>query len=91
MPWWKSGRLDGRDLELQGHLLGDEHATGLEGGVPDEAEVLAVDVDLAAQAHALVAERVERGALELEVDDDGAGDIAWRAVKPISVWAVSRT
>src|SRR3546814_13950691 len=69
-----SGVLDGRDVELELDLLGDEHATGLERGVPGEAPVLAVDGDLALEAHADVAERVLGGAGELEGNRDGLGD-----------------
>src|SRR5690606_19646178 len=53
-----SGSLDGRDLELEGDLLADQDTTGLQGGVPGDAEVLAVDDDRALEAGALVAERV---------------------------------
>src|SRR3546814_16771381 len=66
-----SGVLDGRDVELELDLLGDEHATGLERGVPGEAPVLAVDGDLALEAHADVAERGLGGAGELEGKRDG--------------------
>src|SRR5690606_31629061 len=66
-----AGVADRRDVEGQGDLLADQHAAGLERGVPGDAPVLAVDDDLAGDADALVAERVGRRALELEVDGDG--------------------
>src|SRR5207253_2750741 len=45
---------DGGHLELEGHLLADEHTAGLEGGVPVDAPVLAVDDRLAFEADAVV-------------------------------------
>src|SRR6476646_5629852 len=42
--------LEGRDLELEDDLLADEDAAGLEGGVPADAPVLAVDGHVALQA-----------------------------------------
>ena len=71
----ESGVLDGGDVELQLDLLGDEHAAGLERGVPGEAPVLAVDGDLALEAHAEVAERVLSGAGLLEHDGDGLAGV----------------
>src|SRR5690606_23572713 len=64
---------DGRDLELERDLLADEHAAGLEGRVPGEAPVLAVDDDAALQAEAGVAEGVDGRARVLEVVGDRPG------------------
>jgi hypothetical protein len=41
-----SGGLDGRDLELQGDLVANQDAAGLQRGVPGDAVVLAVDPTL---------------------------------------------
>src|SRR5688500_14942002 len=66
----RSGVADRRDVELELDLVGDEDAAGLERGVPGEAPVLAVDGDLALEAHAGVAERVDGRAGLLELDGD---------------------
>src|SRR5690606_15643426 len=71
----RSGRLDGRHLELERHLLADEHTTGLQRRVPLDVEVLAVDRDRAFEAHPDVAERVGRHAFIGEVDADRLGDV----------------
>src|SRR6476469_7338696 len=65
-----SGALAGRDVELQLDLLGDQHAAGLERGVPGQVPVLAVDRGRTLEADAQVAEGVTRraGGLELEGD-----------------------
>src|ERR1044071_7636670 len=83
MPWrprsmiWPrgstSGALDRRDVEVQLDLVGNEDATGLQGRVPGEAPLGAQDLGLALEAHALVAERVLRGAVELQVDGERLG------------------
>src|SRR5512146_884931 len=54
----RSGVLDRGDLELQGHLVADQDAAGLERGVPGDAVVLAVDGDRALEPDPQVAERV---------------------------------
>src|SRR5690606_3252188 len=59
---WRSGGAAGADhrqVDLEGDLLADEHPTGLQGGVPVHAPVLAVDGGAALEAHPLVAERVD--------------------------------
>src|SRR4051794_2058138 len=66
--------LDGGDLELEDDLLADEDAAGLEGGVPADAPVLAVDRHVALEAHAAVAPRVDGGSGVLEVEGDRLGD-----------------
>ena len=55
-------------------LLADQHAAGLEGGVPGEAPVLAVHDDRTLEADAAVAEGVGGRATEAEGDRDGVGD-----------------
>src|SRR4051794_14969966 len=69
-----SGVLDRRDVELELDLVRDEDATGLEGGVPADAPVLAVDGRGALEPGADVAEGVLRGAGGLEDDGDRLGD-----------------
>src|SRR5690349_23477848 len=71
-----SGGLDRREVELELDLLRDEHATGLEGGVPGEAEVLAVDLRGALEADPDVAEGVLGRAGLLEDDGQRPGDVA---------------
>ena len=63
--------LDGRHVERDGDLVADEDAAGLEGRVPGQAEVLAGDRDGGLEAGTRVAERVDRGAVELGVELDG--------------------
>ena len=58
----------GRDLELEGDLLADEHAARFERRIPADAPVLAVDRGRALEADPLVAERVDGGAGVVEVD-----------------------
>src|SRR5688572_4305870 len=53
-----SGLLDRGNLELEDDLVADEHAAGLERGVPGDAVVGAADVDRTLEPDALVAERV---------------------------------
>src|SRR6478752_789965 len=53
-----SGVADRRDVELELDLLRDQHAAGLERGVPAQAPVLAVDAGATLEADAQVAERV---------------------------------
>ncbi len=68
------------DLELEGHLLADQDAAGLEGCVPVHAPVLAVDGRLAFEPDPGVAERVDGGTAVLEVDGDRLGDTLDRQV-----------
>jgi hypothetical protein len=65
--------LDGRDLDVEGDLLADQDAAGLEGRVPDDAVVLAVDRGLALEAGADVAVGVLGGADVSEGDGDRVG------------------
>ena len=69
-----SGALDRADVEVQLDPLGDEHAAGLERGVPGQAPVLAVDGGAALEADAQVAEGVTGRAGLLELDRDRLGD-----------------
>src|SRR5215210_1690226 len=75
-----SGVLDRRDLELQDDLVADQNAAGLQRGVPGDAVVLAAYRHRALEAQPHVAERVGRGALELERDGDRVGDAPDRQV-----------
>ena len=69
----RSGVADRADVELELDLVRDEHAAGLERGVPGEAPVLAVDGDVTLEADPDVAERVLSGAGLLEDDRDRLG------------------
>src|SRR5512140_2413485 len=62
--------LHGLELDRDLDLLADEHAARLERGVPDEAELAAVEGRLGGEARALVAPRVLARAGELGVQDD---------------------
>src|SRR3954447_1988937 len=66
--------LDRRDVELELDLVRDEHAAGLERGVPAEPPLLAVQGGCTLEADAGVAERVLGRAGELERDGDRVGD-----------------
>src|SRR5699024_1670830 len=57
-------------------LVGDQHAAGLEGGVPGEPELLAGDRGLAGEARTVDAEGVGGRALVAEVELDRPGDVA---------------
>ncbi len=57
-PGGSGGLLDRRHVELEGHLVGDQEPAGLEGDVPRQPPVLAVQLDPALEARAEVAERV---------------------------------
>src|SRR5699024_3641033 len=72
-PLRRSGVLDGGALDLERDLLRDQHAAGLERGVPGEAEVAALEGGGALEAGPLVAERVGGGALVVERDGDRPG------------------
>src|SRR3954454_14763268 len=65
-----SGVLDGRDVELQLDLVGDQDAAGLECGVEAHAPVTALDRGRPLETDAGVAERVDRRADVLEWDRD---------------------
>src|SRR5699024_2045081 len=62
------------DLEVEGDLLRDEDATGLEGGVPGQAPVLTVDRGDGGEAGADVAEGGLGGAVVGGLEDDLLGD-----------------
>src|SRR5690606_35138623 len=70
-----SGLADGLALDLDRDLLADEHAAGLQGDVPGQAEVLTVDLGLRGEAEDVGAERAAPRALELDVEVDRAGHI----------------
>ena len=65
-------------VELDGDVLADEHAAGLEGRVPGEAEVFAVDNRLGGRAGLVVAPRVGAEAAEVERESRRLGDAARR-------------
>src|SRR5205807_2050146 len=61
-------------IEIDGHRLADQEPTGLEGGVPTEAEVLAVDLGGSGEAGSGAAPRIAGHAFVGDVEDDRAGD-----------------
>src|SRR5438067_11568138 len=61
------------DVELDGDVLADEEPAGLEGGVPGEAEVLAVDGGGGREPGAGAAPRIGRDAVELDVEGHRLG------------------
>jgi hypothetical protein len=67
-------RADGGDVEVEGDLVADHDAAGVQGGVPGDAPVLAVDLGLALEPDPVVAERVGGRAGVLEVERDRLGD-----------------
>src|SRR5690606_1152708 len=76
-----SGLLgDGADVELDLDLVAHQEAAGLQRGVPGQAEVLAVDLELGLEARPVVAERVLRGAGELGLQLHALGDAVDRQV-----------
>src|SRR5512141_1016758 len=62
--------LHGLELDRDLDLLADEHAARLERGVPDEAELAAVEGRLGGEARALVAPGILARAGKLGVEDD---------------------
>src|SRR6188472_3238029 len=66
--------LDGGDVEVELDLVRHQEATGLEGGVPGQAPVLAGEGGLTLEADPQVAERVAGGAGGLELHGDRLGD-----------------
>src|SRR5690606_11752494 len=48
----RSGLLEELDLDGELHVVGEDEAAGIEGGVPDHAELLAVDLAGEADADA---------------------------------------
>src|SRR5918993_1564485 len=69
-----SGLLGELHVERQLDLLGDEDATGLEGGVPGQAPVGAVDLAVGLEGGLLVAPRVGGDTVELDLEGDRLGD-----------------
>src|SRR5918993_43851 len=69
-----SGLLGELHVERQLDLLGDEDATGLEGGVPGQVPVGAVDLAVGLEGGLLVAPRVGGDTVELDLEGDRLGD-----------------
>src|SRR5699024_8325172 len=63
-------------LDEDPDLVGDQHAAGLEGGVPGEPELLAGDRGLAGAARTVDAEGAGGRALVAEVELDRPADVA---------------
>src|SRR6187455_2023585 len=80
---------DGRDLELQGHLLADEDTARLERGVPVHAPVLAVDGRPTLEPDAVVAERVDGRTGVVEVDAHRLGHALDREVADHTVFGIT--
>ena len=84
--WFRHGRFlsrwggDGRDLDLEGDLVADEHPAGFEGGVPGEAPVLAVDDRGGFQAEAGVAPGSTAVPVSSTVELGGLGHVLDRQV-----------
>src|SRR5438067_65615 len=83
----RCARDDGRlllphQLDLDRHLdvVADDPAAGFERLIPVQPEVLAVDLALGLETHALPAPRIARAALEFGVERDLAGRTANRQV-----------
>src|SRR6266478_813787 len=64
---------DGLHRQFDARRLADEDAAGLQGDVPGEAEVFAVDLGGRAEADALVAHRGSAAAVEVDLESDGLG------------------
>src|SRR3954463_4403214 len=71
----RSGDLDRRDVELHLDPVADQHAAGVQHGVPGQRPVAALDGQRALEADPGVAERVQRRAGEREVHRDRLGDV----------------
>src|SRR5437867_843887 len=85
-----SALLDGLGFDLDGDLLADEDAAGLEGLVPAEAERLPVELGLGREAEADAAPGVGRAALEGELERDRLGHALDREVAIDDVVALAR-
>src|SRR5580693_5223747 len=70
----------GLDVELDAHLLADDHAAGLERLVVGQAPVFAVDLGRRRERHGLGTPRRGVGAVELEIEHDRPGDVAYRQI-----------
>src|SRR5438477_3754887 len=74
------GRLLGRyglNVELDAGRLSDQQAAGLQRHVPRQPEVLPVDVGRRAEADALVPQRGDAGAVEVDLQADLPGGVAY--------------
>src|SRR6266700_6526076 len=67
--------LDGLDLDFEADLPGEQPAAGLQGRVPVEAPVLAVDLGEGGETGTDATPGVGAGAEELEVEGDWAGNV----------------
>src|SRR5206468_13091619 len=65
---------DGLDLELDGDLVTDDDAAAVHRHLDVDTEVVAVDLGPGGEAGARAAEGVGAEAVELQVQDDRAGD-----------------
>src|SRR5437667_318524 len=64
---------DGLHRQFDARRLADEDAPGLQGDIPGEPEVFAVDLGGRAEADALVAHRGGAAAVEVDLEGDGLG------------------
>src|SRR6266511_971468 len=65
--------LDGLHLELDLHLVADDHTAGLEHHVPGQVPVLATDVRFSSKAGTNAAPRILLDTFELELEVDRPG------------------
>src|SRR5688500_17640098 len=71
-----SSRAHGLHLDLDLDIVADEDSTGLERGIPRQAEIASVDLRLSAEAHALAAPRITAPPLERRIQHDFARHVA---------------
>src|SRR5207244_2325823 len=71
---------DGLHRQFDARRLADEEAAGLQGDVPGEAEVFAVDLGGRAEADALVAHGGSAAAVEVDLQGDGLGGAVYGQV-----------
>src|SRR5438309_2004483 len=74
------GLLDRFDLELEARLLAHQDAAGLDGHVPGEPEVLAIDLGAGREAGPPVAHRIGCPAVVLDLEADSARDAVDRQI-----------
>src|SRR5690348_8410683 len=67
------GLQDRLDLQVNGDLVGDDHAAGLHRGVPVDAEVLPVDLGRRREAGPRAAVGVRAEPVDLELERDATG------------------
>src|SRR6266516_6289245 len=74
------GLFDGFDLELEASLLAHQEAAGLDGHVPGEPEVLAIDLGAGRETGPPVTQRIGCPAVVLDLEADSARDAVDRPI-----------